>query len=534
MSSTVALDRDRYVAFAFAAADVLVETDAAGRVRYAAGAVARFVPDATADSLRGRSFLECVSEPDGVLLGLLLDEIAAGGRRGPVVVGARAGGAVASCWLLHMPASPGFHLVLRWCDGRTAPTRRGGDPRTGLLAADRLGERAEHEFLRLLATDQTLVLSLVKLAGSGMGDDAGDGVAGTALIRRLAAALRAVSLDGAGAAQAGAGRFAVVHRGEEGARLDRLLRDRLDAHGLEAVAIERRVLPLNEPTLSPNQIGAALRHVLERFAADGRTDFDDLADALGQRVTETAARVAAARAVIDSRAFFVLYQPIVRLADGAVHHHEALARLRDGDRGIFDFVTFAEAIGFITDFDFAVARQVFYELVRLRRRRERPAVAVNLSARSLLNDAFIERLLTLSRSADDVAGQVLFEVTESFQLTDLDRADAVLQQLRRLGHRVCLDDFGAGAAAFHYIRALDVDYVKLDGAFVQRVQAGERDRTILAGMVELCRSLEVATVAETVETPEQEEGLRRLGVDYGQGWLYGRPVARPSGARRRR
>lgn len=534
MSSTVALDRDRYVAFAFAAGDVLVETDARGRVRYAAGAIARFVPDASAETLAGRSFLDCVRDPDRALLELLLEEIAAGGRRGPVTVTAAAGDAVASCWLLHTPATDGFHLVLRRCDGRPPPPApRGAEPDTGLLGADRLGELAEQEFLRQVATDQTLVLSLVKLAGPDGVGDGGDG-SGGAVIRRVAAALRAVSFDGGSAARAGTDRFALVHRDGEGERLDRLLRAGLDAAGAGSVRIERQALRLSDPTLSPNQIGAAVRHVLDQFAADGRMDVDDLADALGRQVTETAARVAAARAVIDSRAFFVLYQPIVRLADGAVHHHEALARMHDGDRDIFDFVTFAETIGFITDFDLAVAREVFDELARLRRRRERPAIAVNLSARSLLNEAFIERLLALSRSAGDNARQVMFEVTESFQLTDLDRADAVIQQLRRLGHQVCLDDFGAGAAAFHYIRALDVDYVKLDGAFVQRVQASERDRTILAGMVELCRSLEVATVAETVETAEQAEGLRRLGVDYGQGWLFGRPAARPSGTGRRR
>jgi EAL domain-containing protein (putative c-di-GMP-specific phosphodiesterase class I) len=359
-----------------------------------------------------------------------------------------------------------------------------------------------------------------------------DGKAGRGLVQRLAAALRAVALDGNMAACLGDDRFALLHAGDDGDdRLNRLLRARLDEAGLGDVEIERRDVDLRETVLSPDQACAALRHAIDSFARDGRADFDDLADALGHKVATTAARVQEAKAVIASRGFYVFYQPIVGLHDGRVHHYEALTRLRDHAREIFDFVTFAETVGFIADFDLAVAREVLDQLAGLRRRRHKPpAVAVNLSACSLASEPFIDRLLALSRSAGPNAARLLFEVTESFQLSDLDQANAAIQRLRQAGHEVCLDDFGAGAAAFHYIRALEVDYVKLDGAFVQRVSTSRRDAAVLAGMVELCRSLGVATVAEMVETESQAEGLRRLGVDYAQGFLYGRPTPDP-GAR---
>jgi EAL domain-containing protein (putative c-di-GMP-specific phosphodiesterase class I) len=529
MPNTLAVERDRFVAFAFAAGDVLVEVDDDGRVAYAAGALARLLPaEMLAAGADGQSFGRWLHEPDRGLVALLMEEIRSGGRRGPVVVTTVAG-AVSECNLLRTPQRPAWHVVFRrlTATAATAP-RHDGDRETGLLDVDAFGRLAEEEFVRLVEADEHLELGLVRLVGLDRSPNGEPRAVGRSLVKRLAASLRAVSLAGRSAAQVGEDRFALVHGGEgEPERLNHLLRAQLDAEGLHHVQVERRDVDLRDTPLSPSQACAALRHAIDRFAQDGRADWDQLADALGQKVADTAARVADARSVIDSRGFYVFYQPIVGLGDGRVHHHEALTRLRDQNRGIFDFVTFAEHIGFITEFDLAVAREVFDKLANLRRRRHPPAVAVNLSARSLASDGFVDRLLALSRSAGANAAQVMFEITESFQLTDLERADRVIQQLRQAGHEMCLDDFGAGAAAFHYIRALRVDYVKLDGAFVGRVLESERDRSILAGMIELCRSLEVATVAEMVETTAQARDLRRLGVDYGQGFLYGKASPEP-------
>src|SRR3546814_8686804 len=121
--------------------------------------------------------------------------------------------------------------------------------------------------------------------------------------------------------------------------------------------------------------------------------------------------------------------------------------------------------------------------------------------------------------------QLIFEITESTQITNLVHAAAAVRQLRDDGHSVCLDDFGAGAASFPYLQALDVDYVKIDGAYVKALQTKEyeRDRAILKGMVWLCKELGIGTVAEMVEPEDQAGLLRDFGIDYGQGYLFGRP-----------
>ncbi len=527
MDLSLAEERDRFVGFAFASADVLIEADDAGRVTYAAGALGRFgLP--SQDQLVGCLLVDVLSQRDRPLLGHLLEAVRPGGRRGPVLMTSDGADAVGQWSLLRTPQQPRVFIAVRAVDGSRSPQSTAQlDAVTGLLDGAGFGGLAERELTRMLEGDQEVELSLVRLVGI---EDAPGGIEGArvhAFLKRVAAALRGLSLNGDGAAHLGDGRFAILRaRDAKAEQVPAVVAESLSAEGLSGIVADHHDVTLRDPSLSPRQACAALRHALRRFETSGEADFDHLADALGQKLADTAARVAQAKAVIDARDFYVLYQPIVGLADGQVHHNEALTRLTQNDVGIFDFVTFAEELGFISDFDIAIAREVLNKLAQLSRKRRLPHVAVNVSAVSLMNPGFIERLLKLSH-AGGRADQVLFEVTESFQIVDLAAANAVIQQLRAAGHAVCLDDFGAGAAAFHYIQALRVDYVKLDGAFVQRVVDSDRDTAVLRGMVDLCRSLNVQTIAEMVETEEHASCLQALGVDLAQGHLFGKPAAEP-------
>jgi EAL domain-containing protein (putative c-di-GMP-specific phosphodiesterase class I) len=95
--------------------------------------------------------------------------------------------------------------------------------------------------------------------------------------------------------------------------------------------------------------------------------------------------------------------------------------------------------------------------------------------------------------------------------------------LQTRGVRICLDDFGAGAASFHYLNALPADFVKIDGRYVRNATANRRDRAFLKAIAKLCRELGTATIAEMVETEAQAAAMTDLGIGYGQGYLFGRP-----------
>jgi EAL domain-containing protein (putative c-di-GMP-specific phosphodiesterase class I) len=110
---------------------------------------------------------------------------------------------------------------------------------------------------------------------------------------------------------------------------------------------------------------------------------------------------------------------------------------------------------------------------------------------------------------------------------DLERVSRVFNAMKGLGFSMCLDDFGAGAASFQYLRALEVDYVKIDGTYTRRLLSSDRDSLLLRNLCDLCADLNIKTIAEMVELDDQIDELRRLGVHMGQGYLLGRPAPQP-------
>jgi EAL domain-containing protein (putative c-di-GMP-specific phosphodiesterase class I) len=202
-----------------------------------------------------------------------------------------------------------------------------------------------------------------------------------------------------------------------------------------------------------------------------------------------------------------------------------LARADDGNSP-YELVTFAEEVGIIEEFDLAICQRALDFL----HPSESPetAVAINLSGRSLESGRFAQRLLTLLKPHQALAPRLLFELTESARIGALGHVNNVIQTLRQRGHRVALDDFGAGASSFPYLHELTVDFIKIDGAYVRGFLSSSRDAAILKSIVTLCHGLNVNMIAEMVETEAQAEALKMLGVDFGQGYLFGRPQSYPA------
>lgn len=218
------------------------------------------------------------------------------------------------------------------------------------------------------------------------------------------------------------------------------------------------------------------------------------------------------------------FQPIVELKTRQTRHYEALIRLkREDGLSPFEMITFAEQAGFIEEVDTAMCERVIYKVRRAAQRGKNIHIAVNLSARSIENDMFIDHLHRMLSSLVSLRRRILFEVTESAQIHDLDRANRVLQSLRRAGHKVCLDDFGSGSAAFQYLRALRVDMVKIDGIYVRDALKTDFDRSFLRAIIQLCHGLDVDAIGEMIEDEATAAFLRDNGVLYGQGFLFGRP-----------
>ncbi|MFO0998495.1 MAG: EAL domain-containing protein [Alphaproteobacteria bacterium] len=277
--------------------------------------------------------------------------------------------------------------------------------------------------------------------------------------------------------------------------------------------------------LSEHELARAFIHTIGQYSHRRGTglSISDLADNLQALSQEAAFRLDRFRTFVAGGGFEVAYQPIINLATGRVHHFEALVRFNRAklDVAPYEFITFAENIGLIHEFDLAMCRKVLDVLAS--ENAPECSVAVNLSAGSLETPSFSSALESLLEHYGEFRGRLAFEVTETAKINDLASVNQFIQGLRAAGHTVCLDDFGAGSAAFQYLRALQVDAVKIDGGYVKNAGATPEGARFLKAMAGLLHELDIDTIAEMVEDRSHLDVIRECHITYGQGYLFGKP-----------
>jgi EAL domain-containing protein (putative c-di-GMP-specific phosphodiesterase class I) len=150
-------------------------------------------------------------------------------------------------------------------------------------------------------------------------------------------------------------------------------------------------------------------------------------------------------------------------------------------------------------------------------------LAINLSGKSVGS----AELLNLIKSELAETGvdptRIIFEITETSAFLNLDLVQEFVRDVKRLGCRFALDDFGVGFSSFYYIKQLDIDYLKIDGSFIRNLRESVNDRVFVQAMVEISRVYGMEVVAEWVENAETMSLLKDMGVDYGQGYHFGKP-----------
>lgn len=229
----------------------------------------------------------------------------------------------------------------------------------------------------------------------------------------------------------------------------------------------------------------------------------------------------------DALAFarFELYaQPIVEIATGRVDRHELLLRLRDEHDELVApeaFIPTAERFGLIGAIDRWVVHQAIEQLA-LRPKRTN-IYMVNLSAISIGDPQMLPLIAAeLDRTRIDPT-RLVFEVTETAAITDMDTASEFMHGLRRIGCGSALDDFGSGFGSFVYLKHLPVDYLKIDREFVGHLPGSTQDRALVKAIIDVARSLGQRTIAEYVGSRATLSVLREQGADFAQGYHLGKP-----------
>ena len=227
----------------------------------------------------------------------------------------------------------------------------------------------------------------------------------------------------------------------------------------------------------------------------------------------------------------VHYQPVVDLATTRTIAFEALVRWQHPRRGLLypdSFLPLAEASGFIVEIDQWIWEQAIFQLMEWQSQFPREPnirMGVNLSASDLSDAEPLKGIADIVARSGADAGDLIFEITESVLLADTAPTMDFLAQLKGLGVLLAVDDFGTAFSSLSYIRRFPFDDLKLDISFTSELPHSTRSMLLVEEICHLARSMEMTVIAEGIERQEQADALRGIGCDYGQGYLYARPLS---------
>jgi diguanylate cyclase (GGDEF)-like protein/PAS domain S-box-containing protein len=409
------------------------------------------------------------------------------------------------------------------------------DSLTGLanrsLLADRLNQGLRHlerspGFLGVLMLD----LDHFKVINDTLGHQVGD-----AVLLEAARRLQSVARPDDTVARFGGDEFVVV------------VQSLADPADLTAFA-DRVVVELREPyrigteeVVATVSIGIAVASQPDHLPADllreadmamyrakdqGRDRHEVYGTALQVRATQRLETERLVRRALAEDLLLVEYQPIIDVASGETIEAEALLRIRDGESGQFSpahFLEVAQETGLMPAMDERVRAAALGELARWR---ATPSclnierLAVNLTARELANPEFAPALARSIEAAGLKGSDLSIEVTEHVLMQTSHSAVASLGELRGLGLRIGLDDFGTGFSALSYLQSFPLDFIKIDRSFVEGIAVDRRSSSIIRAMIDLAHALGLYVVAEGVETAEQLATLRDFACDRAQGFLF--------------
>jgi EAL domain-containing protein (putative c-di-GMP-specific phosphodiesterase class I) len=222
------------------------------------------------------------------------------------------------------------------------------------------------------------------------------------------------------------------------------------------------------------------------------------------------------------------FQPIIPLnSEDETPRYEVLVRMIDheGNRvEAVNFIEIAEEFGLISQVDKIVSFRSIDLLEKWHNAGKKMSLSINISACTFEDKVFLAQLSDKLRRSNLPEGSVVFEITETAILRDLQQVKEAIADLRSHGAFFALDDCGVGYSSFNYIKQLDLDFIKIDGTFVRNLtKDNQKDAAFVKALHDVAHRMKILTVAESVEQEETVAELENMGIDFGQGYYFGRP-----------
>lgn len=256
-------------------------------------------------------------------------------------------------------------------------------------------------------------------------------------------------------------------------------------------------------------------------------------ESFGKEAVQTS-RGTTAQDILDAlnqRRIQLAYQPIIHTKTARLHHYECLLRLRREDGEVISagsFIMAAERLGLVHLLD----RRALELASETLKQEQGIHLALNVSAGTIKDPETATDYVNALKALGPNAEQVTLELTETVALDDPAMASEFSNEVRSLGCQFAIDDFGSGYTTFRNLMAIEADTIKIDGTLIEGIASDPNKQTFVRMMVDLAQTFSVETVAEMVDNRADAEILRRLGVDYLQGFMFGVPSAAPSWQKR--
>lgn len=219
------------------------------------------------------------------------------------------------------------------------------------------------------------------------------------------------------------------------------------------------------------------------------------------------------------------FQPIMSLETNEVHHYEALVRMKNEDGTIIhpiDFLEAAERYKLIASIDRVMCEKAMRFQATHRMARPNLSISINLSGKELEDEDFLSFLKNTIEVTGANPGKIVFEITETEAVRDLEKAKEFIQALSLMGCKFSLDDFGVGFTSFLYLSEMEVDYIKIDGYFINNLIKSPNNQIFVKAIKDVAKGMGIKTIAEFVDNEATANILKEIGIDYIQGHLIGR------------
>jgi EAL domain-containing protein (putative c-di-GMP-specific phosphodiesterase class I) len=529
--STVRDQRDRFLAFAFASADLFIEISEESRVTHAHGAT-KGITGVDEKALVGKKWLELFSVYEQSILINAFERSKPGMRVGPMLVNLSEalGARKAILTGIKMPGSNKFYVTLGISNAIMARIAHALNHQQGfeILTKEIFVEAVQSAIVRCRTTGQEICLTYfdffpTRMERTRMGEGPW-----MKMRESLGEMLIAEAFDGYTTGEIGDGRYGIIHD-------RRLPAETLHKKVMEAIKesdpsgggfpVKIKSLPIDISKLNERETEPAITYTVNEFAHKGADlPFHSLNAAFSAYIASSTPMVKEFKALVERSGFSLHFQPIVDLRTNTAAHFETYCHFETGNTKTW--VKFAEDVGLAPELDKAMYERAINH-IKFKAGGTWTKFSVNLSMRSLEDNDFVKEFFERLEVHKNLAERLIFEITDSKMAQHQVRLIKFISNIKALGFKVALDHYSPEPAYANLIKKLNPNIVKIDGSYVRRMSSSPRDAGLVRSLAETCQSLGIDVIAKWVEEKAHADMLKDMDIHFAQGFYFGRPGAKP-------